>query len=157
MSSTSQFIDISDLTARTTAFELVVSIYLKCSSVLAQHEAANGRISGGSTGVTNEAEDMHPTTVLLKPLLFASQLQQLERERVFERCGQAIWRGVGLSQCAQEHERLSRLMALLHSRRPNEPSSDMEHIIVSALTSNDAVKFNSSLLPLIYYGKSNRE
>ncbi|KAK6059772.1 Dopey protein [Cooperia oncophora] len=82
MSSTSQFIDISDLTARTTAFELVVSIYLKCSSVLAQHEAANGRISGGSTGVTNEAEDVHPTTVLLKPLLFASQLQQLERERM---------------------------------------------------------------------------
>ncbi|XGW24975.1 hypothetical protein V3C99_006429 [Haemonchus contortus] len=139
MSHGSQFVDLSDLSARTTAFDLLLSIYLKCSSVLAQHEAANGRMSEGSVAVATEGEDVPPTTVLLKPLLFSAQLHQLERERVFERCGQAIWRGVGSPQCAQEHERLSRLMALLHSRRPNEPSSDMENIIVSALTSSDAM------------------
>ncbi|VDO46208.1 unnamed protein product [Haemonchus placei] len=139
MSHGSQFVDLSDLSARTTAFDLLLSIYLKCSSVLAQHEAANGRMSEGSVAVASEGEDVPPTTVLLKPLLFSAQLHQLERERVFERCGQAIWRGVGSPQCAQEHERLSRLMALLHSRRPNEPSSDMENIIVSALTSSDAM------------------
>ncbi|KAK6017723.1 hypothetical protein OSTOST_16752, partial [Ostertagia ostertagi] len=132
-----KIIDASDLSARTTAFDLILSIYLKCSSVLAQHDAASGRMSEGSAAVASEGEGIHPTTVLLKPLLFAQQLHQLERERVFERCGLAVWRGLGSSQCSQEHERLARLMALLHSRRPNEPSSDMEHIIVSALTSSD--------------------
>ncbi|VDO69258.1 unnamed protein product [Heligmosomoides polygyrus] len=128
-----KLVDASDLAARATAFDLILSIYLKCSSVLAQHDAPWDSFSP----VKNE--EQQPTTVLLKPLLYTAQLNRLEQERVFERCGHAIWRGVGLSSCAQEHERLSRLMALLHSRRPNEPSSDMENIIVSALTSSDAM------------------
>lgn len=139
MSVSSQLVDASDLAARATAFDLILSIYLKCSSVLAQHDAVSGRMMDGPTTVTNKNEEQQPTTVLLKPLLYTAQLNRLEQERVFERCGHAIWRGVGLSSCAQEHERLSRLMALLHSRRPNEPSSDMENIIVSALTSSDAM------------------
>ncbi|WKX89869.1 hypothetical protein Q1695_009037 [Nippostrongylus brasiliensis] len=139
MSSPNQIIDQSDLSARTATFDLVLSVYLKCSSVLAQHDAISGRMSENQRPDVEKKEEIQPTTVLLKPLLFSAQMHELERERVFERCGQAIWRGLGLSSCAQEHERLSRLMALLHSRRPNEPSSDMEHIIVSALTSNDSM------------------
>ncbi|VDM53042.1 unnamed protein product [Angiostrongylus costaricensis] len=125
-------VDASDLSARITAFDLVLSIYLKCSSVISQHEAISGRLAEGY-----ENDEILPTTVLLKPLLFTAQLNQLEKERVFERCGQAIWLAVGSLRCAEEHEGLSRLMALLHSRKPNEPSSDMENIVVSALTSTD--------------------
>ncbi|KAJ1356118.1 hypothetical protein KIN20_013768 [Parelaphostrongylus tenuis] len=120
----------SDLSARITAFDLVLSIYLKCSSVLSQHEALSGRLSDGFESV-DQTEEVHPTTVLLKPLLFAPQLNQLEKERIFERCGQAIWLGVGSMWCAEEHEKLSRLMALIHSRKPSEPSSDMENIMIS--------------------------
>ncbi|EPB67077.1 Dopey protein [Ancylostoma ceylanicum] len=106
LSHSSHMMDASDLSARTTVFDLALSVYLKCASVLSQHEAISGRMADGQSSV---------------------------------RCGHAIWLGLGLSWCAYEHERLSRLMALLHSRKPNEPSSDMENIIVSALTSNDTM------------------
>lgn len=69
---------------------------------------------------------------------------------IVQRCGHAIWLGLGMSWCAYEHERLSRLMALLHSRKPSEPSSDMENIIVSALTSNDTVRF-TNLYFLVFF------
>ncbi|KAL6730769.1 hypothetical protein Aduo_001710 [Ancylostoma duodenale] len=138
LSHSSQMMDASDLSARTTVFDLALSVYLKCASVLSQHEAISGRMADGQTSVVDESEE-NPTTVLLKPLLFTTHINKLEKDRVFERCGHAIWLGLGLSWCAYEHERLSRLMALLHSRKPNEPSSDMENIIVSALTSNDTM------------------
>uniref|UniRef100_A0A158P6E2 Dopey_N domain-containing protein n=1 Tax=Angiostrongylus cantonensis TaxID=6313 RepID=A0A158P6E2_ANGCA len=156
MSSTSSGVDASDLSARITAFDLLLSIYLKCSSVLSQHDAISGRLAEGHESyiLSNvppcRNDEVLLTTVLLKPLLFTAQLNQLEKERVFEvhllfisvikrRCGQAIWLAVGSLRCAEEHEKLSRLMALLHSRKSNEPSSDMENIVVSALTSADTV------------------
>ncbi|KJH53289.1 Dopey protein [Dictyocaulus viviparus] len=139
MSETSLTGNVCDLSARITAFDLILSIYLKCASVLSQHEAISGRLSERCNKSSEGSEDLHSTTVLLKPLLFGAQLNQLEKERIFERCGQAIWIGVGSSWCAQEHEKLSRLMALLHSRKPNEASSDVENIVVSALASSDTM------------------
>lgn len=49
-----QLVDASDLAARATAFDLILSIYLKCSSVLAQHDAVSGRMMDGPTTVTNK-------------------------------------------------------------------------------------------------------
>ncbi|EPB66017.1 Dopey protein [Ancylostoma ceylanicum] len=79
-------------------------------------------------------------SLILNGLHNDKNLMVIESTALLQRCGHAIWLGLGLSWCAYEHERLSRLMALLHSRKPNEPSSDMENIIVSALTSNDTVR-----------------
>ncbi|VDK45223.1 unnamed protein product [Cylicostephanus goldi] len=137
MSSSQQTMDTTDLSARTAVLDLVLSIYTKCASVLSQHEAIRGRMAECQAAVI-ESED-NPTTVLLKPLLFSTQLNKLERDGFFENCGYAVWHGLGLPWCTYEHARMSRLMAILHSRKPNEPSSDMENIIVSALTSSDPV------------------
>uniref|UniRef100_A0A1I7XQM3 TFG domain-containing protein n=1 Tax=Heterorhabditis bacteriophora TaxID=37862 RepID=A0A1I7XQM3_HETBA len=138
-----------DLSARITALDLLTSIYVKCSSVLGQHEAIIGRQQTYSDpNNMPETSESESTTVLLKPLLYDVHLKQLEKDRIFEasiaiinRCGHAVWQGVSGSWCAEEHQRLSRLLVLLHSRRPNEPSSDIENIIVAALTSNDQARF----------------
>ncbi|VDM73461.1 unnamed protein product [Strongylus vulgaris] len=45
MSYSSQIMDSSDLSARTAVLDLVLSIYLKCSSVLLQHEAIRARMA----------------------------------------------------------------------------------------------------------------
>lgn len=59
-----------------------------------------------------------------------------------------MWNGVGSTWCADEHQRLSRLLVLIHSRKAVEPSSDMEQIIVAELTHNDQVFQFSLISPL---------
>lgn len=118
-----------DVSARASLLELLCKLYVKSLSVLQQHEEASQR----------PHDDFYDnmTHVLLKPLLGKRDVQFVEQGRVFGTCGEAVWLGVASKGCCREQQRLARLLVELHSRRPNEASSDVENIIVHALTSND--------------------
>ncbi|CAI5437514.1 unnamed protein product [Caenorhabditis angaria] len=120
-----------DISARSSLLELLCKVYSKSAQVLSQHDEAISRQSNDA----NEEDCM--MTVLLKPLLTRKDLEYLEKMKVFSTCAEAVWIGVGSKKCCKEQQRLSELLIELHSRKQNEPSSDVENIIVKALTSND--------------------
>ncbi|CAI2294328.1 unnamed protein product [Caenorhabditis sp. 36 PRJEB53466] len=119
----------TDVSARASLLELLCKLYVKSVSVLQQHEEASQRPHD------DYFDEM--THVLLKPLLGKRDVQFVEQGRVFGTCGEAVWLGIASRRCYREQQRLARLLVDLHSRKPNDASSDVENIIVQALTSND--------------------
>ncbi|EGT31247.1 CBN-PAD-1 protein [Caenorhabditis brenneri] len=119
----------ADVCARASLLELLCNIYVKSVSVLHQHEEAAHR----------PHDDFYDemTHVLLKPLLGKRDVQFIEQGRVFGTCGEAVWLGIASRRFCCEQQRLARLLVELHSRRPQEASSDVESIVVQALTSSD--------------------
>ncbi|EFO95710.1 CRE-PAD-1 protein, partial [Caenorhabditis remanei] len=119
----------SDVSARASLLELLCKIYVKSVSVLQQHEEAAHR----------PHDDFYDemTHVLLKPLLGKRDVQFIEQGKVFGTCGEAVWLGIASRKFCCEQQRLARLLVELHSRRPQEASSDVESIVVQALTSTD--------------------
>lgn len=119
----------ADVSARASLLELLCKIYVKSVSVLQQHEEAAHR----------PHDDFYDemTHVLLKPLLGRRDVQFIEQGRVFGTCGEAVWLGIASRKFCCEQQRLARLLVELHSRKPQEASSDVESIVVQALTSND--------------------
>ncbi|CAP27897.1 Protein CBR-PAD-1 [Caenorhabditis briggsae] len=119
----------SDVSARASLLELLCKIYVKSVSVLQQHEEAAHR----------PQDDFYDemTHVLLKPLLGRRDIQFIEQGKVFGTCGEAVWLGIASRKFCCEQQRLARLLVELHSRRPQEASSDVESIVVQALTSTD--------------------
>ncbi|CAO4363420.1 unnamed protein product [Caenorhabditis nigoni] len=119
----------SDVSARASLLELLCKIYVKSVSVLQQHEEAAHR----------PQDDFYDemTHVLLKPLLGRRDIQFIEQGKVFGTCGEAVWLGIASRKFCCEQQRLSRLLVEIHSRRPQEASSDVESIVVQALTSTD--------------------
>lgn len=121
--------DSADVSARASLLELLCNIYVKSVSVLQQHEEAAHR----------PQDDFYDemTHVLLKPLLGKRDVQFIEQGKVFGTCGEAVWLGIASRKFCCEQQRLARLLVELHSRRPQEASSDVESIVVQALTSTD--------------------
>lgn len=119
----------SDVSARASLLELLCKIYVKSVAVLHQHEEAAHR----------PQDDFYDemTHVLLKPLLGKRDVQFIEQGKVFGTCGEAVWLGIASRRFCCEQQRLARLLVELHSRRPQEASSDVESIVVQALTSTD--------------------
>uniref|UniRef100_A0A1I7U1G7 Dopey_N domain-containing protein n=1 Tax=Caenorhabditis tropicalis TaxID=1561998 RepID=A0A1I7U1G7_9PELO len=119
----------ADVSARASLLELLCKLYIKSVSILQQHEEAAHR----------PQDDFYDeqTHILLKPLLGKRDVQFIEQGKVFGTCGEAVWLGIASQKFCCEQKRLARLLIELHSRKPQEASSDVESIIVQALTSQD--------------------
>ncbi|CAD6184431.1 unnamed protein product [Caenorhabditis auriculariae] len=128
-----------DVSARAALLELLCCIYARSSSVQLQHKELSSRKSSEpSEDATNEPSH-ESSTILLMPLLSEDDMAYLENERLFPICAEAVWIGVGSKWCTQEQQLMSRLLLQLHSRKTNEPSSELENIIVRNLTSTDEI------------------
>ncbi|CAB3407671.1 unnamed protein product [Caenorhabditis bovis] len=131
-----------DVAARASLLELLCKVYTKSASVIEQHDEVMSRHSSDATN--GDDEDIM-RTVLLKPFLTRNDLMFIEKKRAFAICAEAVWIGVSKSWCRKDHQRLARLLIELHSRKPNEPSSEVENIVVQALTSNDDMVYTEAV------------
>lgn len=123
-----------DVAARATLLDVLCTICTKSSTLIAQHAEHRQRCASDVDAQLNETI----TTILLRPLIAQKDLEGLEkRHRVFSQCAEAVWIGVGSKWCTRDQQKLAQLLVKLHSRRAAEPSSDVENIIVHALTSTD--------------------
>ncbi|KAM3722002.1 Protein pad-1 [Dirofilaria immitis] len=121
-------IRVCDVFARANALDLITYIYVRSSSVAEQHAAMIR---------CQKRDNKERTTILLKPLISETDLKRLDDDEIFKKAATILWSYLGESDKAYYHSTVSRLLCLVHSRKPSEPSSDVEDLIVNNLTSMD--------------------
>ncbi|VDN03566.1 unnamed protein product [Thelazia callipaeda] len=142
--------EVTDLYARADALDLVMYVYVRSISVAEQHAAVSRRqknleIFNASKKYENECGQKRDfgnfsdlkktTTILLKPLISQSDLQHLDNDGIFKKAAAILWSYLDDNNKACYYSTISRLLNLLHSRKPSDPSSDVEDLIVGNLTS----------------------
>ncbi|MCP9264273.1 Protein pad-1 [Dirofilaria immitis] len=137
-------IRVCDVFARANALDLITYIYVRSSSVAEQHAAMIR---------CQKRDNKERTTILLKPLISETDLKRLDDDEIFKKAATILWSYLGESDKAYYHSTVSRLLCLVHSRKPSEPSSDVEDLIVNNLTSMDRVPSASEEL---YLGLSSK-
>lgn len=121
-------IRITDMFARANALDLITYVYVRSISVAEQHAAMLRR---------QKRDSKERTTILLKPLLSEADLKLLDDDDIFKKAAKILWSYLDQSDKAYYHSTIARLLCLFHSRKPSEPSSDVEDLIVSNLTSTN--------------------
>ncbi|EJD74748.1 dopey domain-containing protein [Loa loa] len=119
-------IRVTDMFARANALDLITYVYIRSISVAEQHDAMLQR---------QKRDNKERTTILLKPLISEVNLKHLDDDNIFKKAAKILWSYLDQSDKAYYHSTVARLLCLFHSRKPSEPSSDVEDLIVSNLTS----------------------
>ncbi|CAJ0944009.1 unnamed protein product, partial [Mesorhabditis belari] len=120
-----------DFTARAACVDLLCYIYVRSSQVLEQHKEIQGAKEQPMFSST--------TTVLLKPMLLEKELRTLETQGIFEKSAKALWKTISSNKHASLHASAAHLLAIIHARRPQDPSSEAEGIMLAELTQQDQV------------------
>uniref|UniRef100_A0A915Q5B7 Dopey N-terminal domain-containing protein n=1 Tax=Setaria digitata TaxID=48799 RepID=A0A915Q5B7_9BILA len=123
---------MTDLYARANALDLVTYVYVRSISVAEQHDAVLRRNKNYSKG---------RTTILLKPLISQADLKRLDDDNIFKKAAKILWSYLDKNDKAHYHSTIARLLNLFHSRKPSEPSSDVEDLI--ELSCSAAKKFRT--------------
>ncbi|VDK86235.1 unnamed protein product [Litomosoides sigmodontis] len=121
-------IRVTDMFARADALDLITYVYVRSISVAEQHAAMLRR---------QRKDNKERTIILLKPLISEADLKRLDDDEIFKKAGKILWSYLDQSDKAYCHSTVARLLCLFHSRKPSEPSSDVEDLIVSNLTSTN--------------------
>ncbi|MFH4975517.1 hypothetical protein AB6A40_002226 [Gnathostoma spinigerum] len=132
--------DVTDFFIRANTLGLIMYLYMRSASVAEQHAAIVSRHCRSLcsfNGFDSTGCSKNTTTVLLKPLLSDKDLKKLEEDAVFKKIGEMIWKQLDEDLSYSYHGTVSKLLILLHSRRSNEPSSDIEDLVVTDLTSSN--------------------
>ncbi|CAG9538470.1 unnamed protein product [Cercopithifilaria johnstoni] len=132
-------IRVTDMFARANALDLITYIYVRSISVAEQHAAMLRRHKRENAlhqhANVDPLDGKEKTTILLKPLISEADLKRLDNDEIFKKASKILWLYLGRSDKAYYHSTVARLLCLFHSRKPSEPSSDVEDLIVSDLTS----------------------
>uniref|UniRef100_A0A914XCZ3 Uncharacterized protein n=1 Tax=Plectus sambesii TaxID=2011161 RepID=A0A914XCZ3_9BILA len=129
----------SDFTARSMTLDVLVYICALSASVVEQHAAIKGRkmlSADTESAYGSDNGSIGATSVLLKPMIAERDLLRLEREGVFQKSAAMLWLKLDEEYSAC-HQTAARLLCLLHSKRPNEASSECEDLIVADLTNQN--------------------
>ncbi|VDK66335.1 unnamed protein product [Onchocerca ochengi] len=119
-------IRVTDMFARANALDLMTYIYVRSISVAEQHAAMLQR---------QKRDSKERTIILLKPMISEADLKRLDDDEIFKKTAKILWSYLDQSDKTYYHSTVARLLCLFHSRKPSEPSSDVEDLIVSDLTS----------------------
>ncbi|VBB30267.1 unnamed protein product [Acanthocheilonema viteae] len=119
-------IRVTDMFARANALDLITYVYVRSISVAEQHAAMLRR---------QKRDSKERTIILLKPLISGADLKRLDNDEIFMKAAKILWSYLDQSDKAYYHATAARLLCLFHSRKSSEPSSDVEDLIISNLTS----------------------